>query len=130
MSPAGEGRGHGLPEREKRALAAAHSARLAVMTLSPSPASAAGRRRAVGPLVVAAVSGVVHLVVGYFYLVSGLVAPLWAVLLLLVWWVVLAWLLLRLALRGSWWTPAVPLVAIVTWLAVLSVGGAFLDWAP
>jgi hypothetical protein len=81
-----------------------------------------------GTWVVAGLSGVAHLVVGVFYLSSGLVAPLWAIAVLLVWWVLLAVQLSRLALRGSWWTPAVPVVAFATWWLVLTAGERFLDW--
>jgi len=34
----------------------------------------------------------------------------------------------RLALRGSWWTPAVPVVAYATWWLALTLGERFLDW--
>ncbi|MGY1810740.1 hypothetical protein ACI8AF_25520 [Blastococcus sp. SYSU D00669] len=78
--------------------------------------------------VVAGLSAVAHLVVGVFYLSSGLVAPLWAVVVLAVWWLLLAVQLSRLALRGSWWTPAVPVVAFATWYVVLTVGEQALGW--
>jgi hypothetical protein len=81
-----------------------------------------------GTWVVAGLSGVAHLVVGVFYLSSGLVAPAWAIAVLLVWWVLLAVQLSRLALRGSWWTPAVPVVAFATWWLALTLGERFLDW--
>ena len=81
-----------------------------------------------GAWVLAALSGAAHLVVGFFYLTSGLVAPLWAIAILLLWWVLLAVQLSRLALRGSWWTPAVPVVAFVTWYGVLLAGGYLLGW--
>jgi hypothetical protein len=88
------------------------------------------RARPVGPLVLAVLAALAHLVVGFFYLASGLVAPLWAIIVLLVWWVLLAVWLVRLALRGSWWTPAVPVLAIVTWFAVLTLGEQLLGWTP
>ncbi len=86
--------------------------------------------RAIGPVVVAVVAGVLHLVAGYFYAVSGLVVPGYALIPLWLWWVVLAFVLLRLALQRSWWTAAVPVVAAVTWLLVLFGGGALLGWQP
>jgi hypothetical protein len=85
-------------------------------------------RPTAGIWVVAGLSGVAHLVVGVFYLSSGLVAPAWAIAVLLVWWVLLAVQLSRLALRGSWWTPAVPVVAFATWWLALTLGERFLDW--
>ena len=81
-----------------------------------------------GTWVLAAISALAHLAVGVFYLSSGLVAPGWAVAVLLVWWVLLAVQLSRLALRGSWWTPAVPLVAFGSWWLVLAAGERFLHW--
>jgi hypothetical protein len=81
-----------------------------------------------GTWVVAGLSGGAHLVVGVFYLSSGLVAPAWAIAVLLVWWVLLAVQLSRLALRGSWWTPAVPVVAFATWWLALTLGERFLHW--
>jgi hypothetical protein len=66
--------------------------------------------------------------VGVLYAASGLVAPLWAVVLLDVWWIVLAVVLVRWARRGSWWTPAVPVVAYGTWWAALTAGENWLGW--
>lgn len=84
--------------------------------------------RPTGPLVLAGVAGLAHLVVGYFYLAGGLVIPgavlipLWLV------WLALAALLVRLAIRRSWWTPAVPLAAAVLFVLVLVVGEQAFDW--
>lgn len=86
-------------------------------------------RDSTGPLVVAALSGIAHVAVGFFYLASGLVAPLWAVLVLWAWWAVLAVVLLRLAVRRSWWTPLVPLVAMASWYLVLFLGESVLGWS-
>ncbi len=86
--------------------------------------------RATGPVVVGVVAGVLHLVAGYFYAVSGLVVPGYALIPLWLWWIVLAFVLLRLALQRSWWTAAVPVVATVTWLLVLFGGEALLGWQP
>jgi hypothetical protein len=79
-------------------------------------------------IVLAVVAGVAHLVVGYFYAVSGLVVPGYALIPLWMWWVVLALVLIRLAFSRSWWTPAVPAVAAVTWLLVVLLGGSLLGW--
>jgi hypothetical protein len=81
-----------------------------------------------GPLVVAVLAAVAHLVVGYFYLVSGLVVPGYALLPLWLWWALLAWVLFRLARQGSWWTPLVPVVAFGTWLLILTAGEQLLGW--
>ncbi len=84
--------------------------------------------RGSGPLVVAVSAGLAHLAIGLFYLASGLVAPLWAVIVLDVWWIVLAVVLVRMAMRRSWWTPLVPLVALATWYLVLWIGNDVLGW--
>ncbi|WP_448628035.1 hypothetical protein [Geodermatophilus sp. URMC 64] len=81
-----------------------------------------------GTWVVAGVSGAAHGLVGVLYLASGLVAPLWAIVLLVACWVLLAVLLIRLARRGSWWTPVVPAAALATWYAVLTLGERLLGW--
>jgi hypothetical protein len=85
-------------------------------------------RPSAGTWVLAGLSAAAHLVVGVLYLASGLFAPLWAVAVLAVWWLLLAVQLSRLALRGSWWTPAVPVVAFATWYVVLTVGERVLGW--
>jgi hypothetical protein len=71
---------------------------------------------------------IAHVAVGVLYAASGLLAPLWAVVLLDVWWIVLAVVLVRLARHGSWWTPAVPVVAYGTWWAALTAGEQVLGW--
>ena len=81
-----------------------------------------------GPLAVAVVAGVAHLLIGYIYLVSGLSVPGYALIPLWVWWLVLAALLVRFALRRSWWSGAVPFVAAATWVLVVLGGGELLGW--
>ena len=81
-----------------------------------------------GPIVVAVLAGILHLVVGYFYAVSGLVVPGYALIPLWLWWVVLALVFFRLAFRGSWWTAAIPVIAAVTWFVVVFGGGELLGW--
>lgn len=84
--------------------------------------------RRTGLLVLAVLSGAAHLATVPFYLASGLLAPAWAIGLLLLWWVLLAGWLVVLVRRGSWWTPAPPLVAIGTWFVVLTAGEQLLGW--
>ena len=79
-------------------------------------------------LLVAALAGLAMLPIGYLYLVSGLAVPGYALIPLWIWWLVQAWYLVRLAARGSWWTPAVPVVAFGSWWLVLMIGGNLLDW--
>ena len=92
--------------------------------MTPTPV----QRRPAGPLVVAALAGVTHLVVGFYYLAGGLVIPaavlfpLWAL------WLVLAVVLVRLALRRSWWTPAVPVLAAAVLVLTVVVGEQVFGW--
>lgn len=84
--------------------------------------------RSTGPLLVAVLAGLAHLVVGYFYLAGGLVIPGYALIPLWVLWLVLAGVLVRLALRGSWWAPAVPVVAALVLVLTVVVGEQTLGW--
>lgn len=68
------------------------------------------------------------LAVGVFYLASGLVAPVWAILILWIIWLALAWYGLRLARAGSYLVLVVPLVAGAIWYLVLTVGEQALGW--
>jgi hypothetical protein len=79
-------------------------------------------------MTLAVLAGVAHLAVGVLYVASGLLAPFYAVVALWTWWLVLAWVLVRLGRRGSWWTPAVPVVAVGTWFLVLTLGERLLGW--
>jgi hypothetical protein len=64
----------------------------------------------------------------FLYAASGLLAPAWGVVVLLVIWLAL------LLLCFAWWTPHprrlpwVGLFAVVFWFAALNAGGAFLGW--
>jgi hypothetical protein len=84
--------------------------------------------RPIGPLVLAGLAGIAHLVVGYFYLVGGLVIPGPVLIVLWLVWLVMATLLIRWALRRSWWTPAVPVAAWALLVLVLVVGDRVLGW--
>ena len=84
--------------------------------------------RSTGPLIVAVLSGVALLVVGYFYLVGGLVIPGYVLIPLWILWLVLAAFLVRWAVRRSWWTPAIPLGAALFLVLVLVVGEQVLGW--
>lgn len=64
----------------------------------------------------------------FLYAASGLVAPGWAVVLLLLLWAAM------FALAVAWWTPhpkrvaVLPVVAVVLWFGLVTAGGAFLGW--
>jgi hypothetical protein len=78
-------------------------------------------------MVVLAVS--LHVVLGYLYAVSGLAVPLPVVLLLLVWWGVLTWWLIRWVRARSWWAALPPVLALATWVLVVLGGGTLLGWS-
>ncbi len=61
-------------------------------------------------------------------LVSGLVAPPWAVAAMLVVWAVLLVVGIRVWRAKSWVTIAIPVVAFAVWLGTLAAGEAFLGW--
>ena len=84
--------------------------------------------RPTGPLVLAGVAGLAHLVVGYFYLAGGLVIPGAVLIPLWIVWLLLAVWLVRLAVRRSWWTPAPPVIAAVLFVLLLMIGEQALDW--
>src|SRR5688500_11843776 len=81
-----------------------------------------------GPVVVAVVAGVLHLVVGFYYLAGGLVIPGYVLVPLWVVWFLLGWWLVTLARRDSWWTPLPPIAAAVVFVVVLTVGEQVLGW--
>ncbi len=64
----------------------------------------------------------------FLYAVSGLLAPWYAVVGLMLVWVLL------FVIATRWWTPYpkrtlwLPLIAVVVWFAVLYVGEAAFDW--
>ena len=84
--------------------------------------------RSRGPLVVAVLAAVLHLVVGFYYLAGGLVIPGYVLVPLWIVWFLLAWWLVTLARRGSWWTPLAPVAAAVLFLVVITVGEQVLGW--
>jgi hypothetical protein len=77
----------------------------------------------------AVIVGVVgHLVALVWYAASGLVAPVWGVVVLLAVWVVLAVALWRLARRRSGWSAGIPVIDAAFWLAFIEAGAAIFDW--
>ena len=78
--------------------------------------------RPIGPLVLAGVAGLLHLFVGSFYVAGGLVIPGSVLIPMWMFWLGLSVWLVLLAIRRSWWTPVVPVVAAVVFVLVLVVG--------
>jgi hypothetical protein len=71
---------------------------------------------------------VLHLALFFWYVASGLVAPGWAVVTLLAFWVALLVVAIRLRRRRPLWTPLVPLVGLLVWVSAISAGERWLDW--
>jgi amino acid transporter len=65
-----------------------------------------------------------------FTVASGLMAPLWAVVVLLAAWTVAAVGLVLLARRRPFVTPLVPVGSFVLWWLVMTAGERLLGWAP
>lgn len=78
--------------------------------------------------VVASVGALGLLAVLPFYLSSGLVAPLWAIILLLLFWAALAVCAFRWFTRRPWVVLALPVVAVAVWFLVLTLGEQALGW--
>lgn len=68
------------------------------------------------------------LFVGFIYLASGLVAPFWAIVMLWIIWLALAWYGLRLARTGSYLVLVLPFAGGAIWYVVLTVGEQALGW--
>lgn len=91
------------------------------------PAASAPPRDALGVLL-AVLAALLHLVAAWLVLVSGLVAPLWALVVGWVLWLGVTFALVR-ALRARRRTaPLLPLGLLVAWIGLLSLGGAVLGW--
>jgi hypothetical protein len=86
------------------------------------------REGTAGPVVVAVLAALAHLVVGWFYLAGGLIIPGAVLIPLWIIWILLAALLVYLAVRRSWWTLAVPIAAAVIFVLTLVVGGGVFGW--
>lgn len=68
------------------------------------------------------------LIVGYFYLASGLLVPGWALIPLWILWLGLTWYGVRLAGAGTYAVLAVPMLAGAVWFLVITLGEQILGW--
>ncbi|MEV0456594.1 hypothetical protein [Catellatospora methionotrophica] len=83
------------------------------------------------PAKIVGVLGIVaHVVLAPYYLASGLLAPLWAVIVLMVIWTALLVYAIRLWRTRPFLVPLVPVVAVAVWFAVMGAGEAWLGWTP
>ena len=76
----------------------------------------------------AVLTAVLHLLALWPYAISGLVAPGWAVVALLVVWALLGAVAVVVHRRWGAVSALVPLVAVVLWFGVLTLGEALLGW--
>lgn len=68
------------------------------------------------------------LVIGFVYWVSGLVAPVGAVVGLMICWIGLVVLGVRWFRAHPWRLPALPVAAVLVWIGVLTLGERLLGW--
>lgn len=86
----------------------------------------AGAKMSVGQSVLWVLASLLHLIIGYFYLATGLVAPVWGVgLLLLIWLGLAIW---GYTNRQRAVVILVPVVAAAVWFVVLTLGESLLGW--
>lgn len=69
-----------------------------------------------------------HAFLFFWYIASGLLAPLWAVIALLVVWVALLVVAIRLLRTRPALALLVPVAAYLIWLGTISAGEAWLGW--
>ncbi|MEJ5867391.1 hypothetical protein WDV85_06480 [Pseudokineococcus sp. 5B2Z-1] len=75
-----------------------------------------------------ALTAVLHLVALWLYASSGLLAPLWAVVALLVLWGVLAVVAVLVHRHHGAWSLLVPVAAVAVWFGALTAGEQLLGW--
>jgi hypothetical protein len=85
-------------------------------------------RHSAGSLILGWVGLLGHLATLVWYMASGLVAPGWAVIVLLVIWLGLLALGIYLLRTRPAWVLAVPVLAAAIWFAAISAGEAWLGW--
>ena len=84
--------------------------------------------RPVWKLVLGFVALAAHLVVGFFYLTAGLVAPLYGLIVLWIAWLALLVLAIWMLRRRTLWILLVPVVAFGILVGGISLGEALLGW--
>ena len=67
-------------------------------------------------------------VIGIFYVSAGLVAPLWAVILLMIIWTVLVVIGVLWFRRRPFLVLLLPVIAVLVWFGVITVGERLLGW--
>jgi hypothetical protein len=80
------------------------------------------------PLIAGWAGLVLLLVPLYWFIASGLLAPLWAIIGLLVLWTAGLALALRYRRRRPWLVLALPFTLMIIWFVVITVGERLLGW--
>jgi type IV secretory pathway TrbD component len=80
------------------------------------------------PVAVVIIAAVLQLAVGFFTASSGLLAPLWAILVFVAVWVVAVVVLVRVARRRPLLTPVVPVANGLFWWLAMTAGETWLGW--
>jgi len=83
--------------------------------------------RRAGELIAIVFGVLLHLAIGFFYLASGLLAPLWAVAILWAIWLALAYLMWRWRTK-PFHVLAIPFAAAAIWWGVITLGDVLLGW--
>ena len=96
--------------------------------MTTEPSAAASDRSRVPGYVAAGLAMAAMVVIGIFYLSSGLVAPLWAVIVLVVIWAGLVALGVVWFRRHPLRVLALPLGAVLIWFLVITLGERLLGW--
>jgi len=71
---------------------------------------------------------ILHLALLIWYVASGLLAPGWAVAILLVIWAALLVVAIQLLRRRPLLTPLVPMVGFIVWVSAITAGETWLNW--
>lgn len=80
-------------------------------------------------LVIGFIGIAAHIVVGYFYLIAGLVTPLPWLIGFWILWAALLGVALSMLRRHTLWIPVVPLLALGILIGGVAFGGAVLGWS-
>ncbi|MDI1463200.1 hypothetical protein QEZ54_19655 [Catellatospora sp. KI3] len=96
------------------------------MTEAPAPQAATQLSLAAKIARMVGLAG--HLLISVWYAASGLLAPGWAVAVLMIVWAALFIASIMWWRTRPWWVLAVPVVAAAFWFAVISAGEAWLGW--
>lgn len=69
-------------------------------------------------------------IVLYVVVASGIFAPVWAIALMVVVWVVMFVVAARWFMTHPWRVAAIPVLTLGLWIGAVAAGGAFLGWNP